>query len=252
MTLIFRSSLIALAGACALATPLPAGAADAAIAKISDDLQIRQLAPGVWMHTSWNTLPTGMRYPSNGLLVREDQGCLLIDTAWGEAPTRSLLDWIDRELHLRVVRAIVTHAHDDRMGGAAVLVERHIPFSSHPLTRVLAAKKHWPAPETIPGIEAAGSAVTSGTVEIFYPGPAHTPDNIMVWIPQAKILFAGCAVKDAPARNLGNVEDADLANWPRAIRRTQQRYPEAKVVVPGHGEPGAAELLQHTLDLCRP
>jgi len=122
---------------------LPASAAEtvsteastAPTQQITPDLTVRQLQPGLWLHTSWQTLPKVGRYPANGLLVREGDHLVLIDTAWGEASTEALLDWIDRELRLPVVRAIVTHAHDDRMGGAPVLVRRHIPFVGHPSPR---------------------------------------------------------------------------------------------------------------------
>jgi glyoxylase-like metal-dependent hydrolase (beta-lactamase superfamily II) len=219
--------------------------------EVTPDLQITRLADGVWLHTSWQVLPGGTRYPSNGLLVREGDALVLVDTAWGEQPTRDLLAWIVRELKLPVSRAIVTHAHDDRMGGAPVLAERNIPMFSHPLTGPLAAKQGWPRPTSLATLSAAGSVTNLGAVEVFYPGPAHTVDNLVVWIPRAKILFGGCAVKELRSRTLGNLADADVAAWPQAIRRVQQRYAGAGIlVVPGHGEPGSPELLRHTLVLC--
>lgn len=206
---------------------------------------------GVWLHTSWQVLPDGTRYPSNGLLVREGDALSLIDTAWGEQPTRDLLAWIARELKLPVTRTIVTHAHDDRMGGAPVLAEARIPVLSHPLTGALAAKQGWPRPAPLATLSEAGSSTNVGAVGVFYPSPAHTVDNLMVWIPRAQILFGGCAVKGLKSRNLGNVADADVAAWPEAILRAQKRYAnQSRLVVPGHGEVGGPDLLSHTLALC--
>jgi glyoxylase-like metal-dependent hydrolase (beta-lactamase superfamily II) len=71
----------------------------------------------------------------------------------------------------------------------------------------------------------------------------------VVWVPEAKVLFGGCAVREAATSSAGNTADADMASWPEAIRRVRARYPEAEVVVPGHGEPGDAELLDHTIEL---
>ncbi|MBI5384163.1 MAG: subclass B1 metallo-beta-lactamase [Verrucomicrobia bacterium] len=219
--------------------------------EVTPDLQITRLADGVWLHTSWQVLPGGTRYPSNGLLVREGDALNLIDTAWGQKPTRDLLAWVARELKLPVSRAILTHAHDDRMGGASVLVERGIPACSHPLTGALAAKQGWPQPMSLATLRAAGAATNVGAVEVFYPGAAHTVDNLLVWIPRAKILFGGCAVKEEKSRTLGNIADADVAAWPEAIRRVQNRYAgEGLTVVPGHGDVGGPELLRHTLALC--
>ena len=71
------------------AEPPPVATPEAARAsfEITPDLQIYDLAPGVWRHVSWHVLDSGVRYPSNGLLVLDGDGLLLIDTAWGEAPT---------------------------------------------------------------------------------------------------------------------------------------------------------------------
>ncbi len=219
--------------------------------KVTPDLQVTRLAEGVWLHTSWQVLPGGTRYPSNGLLVREGDALTLIDTAWGEQPTRDLLAWVARELNLPVSRTIVTHAHDDRMGGAPVLAERNIPMFSHPLTGPLAAKQGWPRPEPLATLREAGSVTNLGAVEVFSPGPAHTVGNLMVWIPRVKVLFGGCAVKELKSSNLGNVVEADIAAWPETLRRLQKRYgSQCDQVVPGHGEVGNAALLQHTLALC--
>jgi metallo-beta-lactamase class B VIM len=219
--------------------------------EVTPDLQVTPLADGVWLHTSWQVLPGGTRYPSNGLLVREGDSLALVDTAWGAQPTRDLLAWVERELKLPITRALVTHAHDDRMGGAPVLAERGIPCFSHPLTGALAAKQGWPRPTPLATLSEAGATTNVGTVEVFYPGPAHTVDNLVVWIPRVKVLFGGCAVKELRSGTLGNVADADVAAWPQAIRRVQQRYAGAGIlVVPSHGEPGSPELLGHTLVLC--
>jgi len=91
--------------------------------------------------------------------------------------------------------------------------------------------------------------VTIGSVEVFFPGAGHTQDNLVVWVPQHRTLFGGCIVKNAHDRTLGNTADADLREWPASLRRLQTRYGQASLVVPGHGEPGGPELLQHTLDL---
>ncbi|MBE2216157.1 MAG: subclass B1 metallo-beta-lactamase [Opitutaceae bacterium] len=216
---------------------------------VTADLDITQLRAGVWMHTSWNTYEN-TRVPSNGLLVREGEGLVLVDTAWGVQPTIDLLDWVERELRRPITRAIVTHSHADRLGGGAALAARGIPFDGHPVTATLAAKGNLPAPRSLESLALPGGHTTLGTVEVFFPGPGHTVDNITVWIPAEKILVGGCAVKSVDSENLGYVAEADLGAWPASIRRLQARYSGPDVfVIPGHGEPGDSSLLQHTLDL---
>ncbi|HYE80132.1 MAG TPA: subclass B1 metallo-beta-lactamase [bacterium] len=217
---------------------------------LTPDLHVAALQPGVWLHTSWRTLPGGARFPSNGLLVQAGDSLLLIDTAWGEEPTEALLRWADTTLHLPLARAIVTHAHDDRMGGLPCLRRRHVPVLTHPLTWYDAPRRGLALPDTLAGLRTPGAAVQVGSVEVFFPGPAHTPDNLMVWLPRTRILFGGCAVRPLSSPDLGNVADAVVPAWPDAIRRTRHRYGKrARLVVPSHGSPAGPRALTHTLRL---
>ncbi|MEZ4425501.1 MAG: subclass B1 metallo-beta-lactamase [Gemmatimonadota bacterium] len=233
------AGLIGLVACTGLAAPAPAQEIPPA-----DRLTFERLADGVWMHTSWTTYG-GVPLPSNGLIVQEGDGLVLIDTAWGADLTRTLLAWIDTEIGLPVVRAYATHFHDDRLIGSPVLAERGIPFYALPLTIELAADQGVPLPRPLPALR-AGEAHTAGAVEIFFPGGAHTRDNITVWVPSARLLFGGCAVRPADTDSPGNTADADVEAWPRSIARLEARYPEAALVVPSHGPPGGVELLAHT------
>jgi glyoxylase-like metal-dependent hydrolase (beta-lactamase superfamily II) len=80
------------------------------------------------------------------------------------------------------------------------------------------------------------------TVEIFYPGPAHSPDNIVVYFPSAKLLFGGCMVR--ADGQLGNLTDADLKKWPESIRKLR-KY-DARLIVPGHGINFSPSMLEET------
>lgn len=217
--------------------------------QVAPDVAVSLLEPGVWLHTSWYTYPGGARVPSNGLLVREGDHLLLIDTAWGELLTEQLLDWIDIHLGIPVTRALVTHSHHDRIGGAAALERRGIEVVAHPLTRRLAAEQGLPVPDTVAGLDTPGSAAQLGSVEVFFPGPGHTRDNVLVWLRDHRILFGGCAVRSASSTSLGNIAHADTAAWPQAIERAIRRYPAADRVVPGHGTVAGPELFEHTLSL---
>jgi metallo-beta-lactamase class B VIM len=231
------------------------GAAEAApeslVHAITPDLSVTVLADGVWMHTSWRTLTGGTRFPSNGLIVRDGDELILIDTAWGEEPTEALLAWIDTTLALPVARVISTHFHDDRVGGGEAVRRRGIPHLATALTGRLAAEVGNPVPDPIAGIDSIGAVARIGAVEVFYPGPAHTRDNVVVHIPSAGVLFGGCAVRELGTRSRGNVADGDTLEWPASIARARDRYAGVRLVVPGHGEVGGAELLDHTISLFR-
>jgi glyoxylase-like metal-dependent hydrolase (beta-lactamase superfamily II) len=216
--------------------------------RISESLTVMVIGDGVWVHTSWYELSEGARFPGNGLIVRDGDSLQLIDTAWGVPITHELLDWIDSTLELPVTRAIITHYHGDSMGGTPALAERGIPFFASELTRSLGTDEGVPLPETIGDLD-VGDVVPIGNVEVFYPGPGHTADNVFVWIPHARVLFGTCATRSPQFPGRGNTADAELDEWPRSIRRVLEQYPDVTVVVPGHGDPGDASLLIHTIEV---
>ena len=87
--------------------------------------------------------------------------------------------------------------------------------------------------------------------EIHYPGAGHTVDNTVVWFPAERVLHGGCLVKSVDAEGMGYVDEADLANWPKAIEHLRERYPETEILVPGHGTVAGTKALDRTLELLR-
>jgi metallo-beta-lactamase class B VIM len=215
--------------------------------EIAPDLVLRELAPGVWLHTTWRDYQ-GARVPSNGLVIADRDGFLLVDSAWGDAETEALVEGIERELGGPIRLMLATHHHEDRLSGGEYLHRRGIRVVAHPLTVRLAAGEGG-LPDPLPALEEAGSSTRLGPVEVFYPGPGHAADNVVAWVPKARILFGGCLVRPAESPSLGNTEDADLDHWADAVARVQTRYARARVVVPGHGPPAGHDALEHTCGL---
>lgn len=212
------------------------------------EARLYPIAPGVWTHVSTQRVPGFGVFSSNGLVVREGQKLWLVDTAWGEPATWALLRAIDRQIGLPVEGAVVTHFHDDRLAGADILAERHIPVYAAPLTHLLARAEGNAVPsDTLSGLGQPGDAVRLGPLEVFYGGAAHTRDNVVVYVPASRVVFGGCAVHEARRTGAGNTADADLGSWAETIRQVRHRYPDALWVVPGHGEPGGTDLLAHTI-----
>ena len=85
------------------------------------DLVFRQLAPNVWQHTSSRHAGFRGQSASNGLIVRMAAALSLVDTAWTDDQTAQILNWIKQEINLPVALAVVTHAHQDKMGGMDAL-----------------------------------------------------------------------------------------------------------------------------------
>jgi metallo-beta-lactamase class B len=191
------------------------------------------LRPGVWMHRSWGEVD-GQRYAANGLLV----GSILIDTAWTPEQTSALL------AGAKVRKVLVTHAHADRVAGLDVLAAAGVQTYGLERTQFEARAHGRPAPAHV--IAEQGEFVEGDArVLYFFPGAAHAPDNLVVYVPAQKVLFGGCMVR-ALDSGLGPLDEADLKSWQLAIERVTTRFPDATLIVPGHGEPGGRELLAHT------
>lgn len=214
-------------------------------------IRVRPVAKDVFVHTSYHRYPgTVAPVASNGLIIKTKEGAVLIDTAWDPDQTLELLRWVADSLHQRVQLVVITHAHEDRMGGLAVLRANNIKVYSTPATaaRITNMRQEAPKPVIKPF-----TLIRAGRtkLELFFPGPGHAPDNIVAWLPRQKLLFGGCLVKEKTAATLGNIDDANLVKWPSSVRTVAARYPNASVVVPGHGAPGGPELLARTLELLR-
>lgn len=241
-----KSKLHALLGLAALAAGFCLGAQDKAV--LRPDVEVLALAPGVWRHVTWKDFGHGRKVPANGLVVVDDGHAALIDTPWTPEQTALLLDWAEKELRAKAEIAIVGHSHVDCLGGLPEVHKRGIRSIGLERTRELALQAGVEAPrETFAG--STRLVVGSLDLELFHPGAGHTVDNIVTWIPSKKVLFGGCFVKAADARSLGNTEESDLAAWPGSLARLRARFPEARVIVPGHGDPGGWELVDNTLRL---
>lgn len=69
-------------------------------------------------------------------------------------------------------------------------------------------------------------------IEVYYPGHGHTKDNIVVWLPNSHILFAGCLIKSLESKTLGYIKEANLDTWPMTAKNLLERYPDAEIVMP--------------------
>lgn len=210
-------------------------------------IEIKPLTKNVWLHISGHTFENGTTYYSNGLIVKQDNELILIDSAWGEEQTQQLLKKIENTFDVPVTSAIATHWHDDRAGGANVLKKAGIKFYAQPKTIELARENNKPVPEfSIDKIQQAGDTASHKKLQLLFPGPAHAMDNIIVWLPEQKVLFGGCAIRSKGAKTLGYTQDGDVNTWINAMNITQKHFGDAKIVVPGHGKVGNTSLITHT------
>jgi metallo-beta-lactamase class B len=215
----------------------------------STNVEIQKISQRTWTHTSFETV-NGYRTDSNGMIIDCSTELVLVDTCWNDKQTLALLKKTKELFNKQISLAIITHSHADRIGGIRALLANRIKVVSTTLTSKMAATSGYPTP--LPELNQTQTNLQIGNIEIkvYFPGPGHTKDNIVVWIPTDYVLFGGCLIKSIQSNNLGNTADADLDKWGSSIQNLKNQYPLAKFVIPGHGPIGGIELLQHTIDLC--
>lgn len=217
--------------------------------RLRDDVEVRQLADGIWRHVTYYDIEGFENVPANGLIVIDGKNAMMIDLPWTDEQAGVLFDWVAKEHRAVIQKVIPTHFHIDCAGGLAEAHREGAESFALDKTVEILKRTNKPVPKNW-FTDRLCLACGKTQVELSFLGPAHTIDNIVAWIPSKKVLFGGCMVKSQNANNLGNTADADVENWPKTLKKVKETFPEAEIVVPGHGRPGGMELIDHTIRLC--
>jgi metallo-beta-lactamase class B len=220
------------------------------ILNVSNDLRLIKLTDNSFIHESFFTSEKFGRFGSNGMILIDNGKAFLFDTPMTDSVTIQLLDFIEDSLRLEIVGFIANDWHSDSMEGLDLIIKKGIKSYSNEMTRKINSEKGLPIPE-VGFIDSL--TIQFGDYELIcrYHGAAHTFDNIVVWIPKEKILFADCMIKETRARNLGFTGDGDLNSYPSTLKKVRDLYSDAKYVIPGHGRVGGIELIDHTIELTK-
>ena len=82
-------------------------------------------------------------------------------------------------------------------------------------------------------------------IELLYLGPAHSPGDIVVWLPQKHLTISGDMAFHQ--RMLPLFEHTNTADWIKTWEKFSALKP--KYIIPGHGEPtNLAEVTRYTKD----
>lgn len=208
-------------------------------------LKLSRLSANTWIHESYLQTSSWGKVGCNGLVYITDGEAVVMDTPTDSLATAELLIWI-RKQEAKPVGIIVNHFHNDCLGTLPQFHKAGIPSFASEMTKALAQEDQAvkEAPQQTFTTEYTLN-VGKHVVVSKYLGPAHTRDNIVTYVPSEKVLFGGCMVKEIGA-NRGYIGDADTLAWAKTIRAVGTTFPDAKVVVPGHGKPGDRALLRYT------
>ncbi len=192
----------------------------------------------------------GTLISANAMYVVTDKGVVLFDAPWDKKQFQPLLDSIKAKHNKDVIMLFGTHSHEDRAGGFDFYRKKGIKTYSGKLTDDILKSKNEPRAEfVIPN----DTTFTVGQYkfEVYYPGKGHAPDNIVVWFGKDKILYGGCFIKSAEAKDLGYLGDADVKEWEKSIKKVQLKFKNPKYVIPGHDGGTTNKSIDHTLKLVK-
>jgi glyoxylase-like metal-dependent hydrolase (beta-lactamase superfamily II) len=188
---------------------------------------------------------------SNAGFVITPKGVVVVDALGSPGLAKKLIVEIRKMTSQKVVAVIVTHYHADHIYGlqefkkigAKIYAQNqglNYLASETAKQRLIASRLDFaPWVNSDTKLIAADTWIdrsyllTIGGVDfkISRVGPAHAPEDVMIYVPSEGVLFAGDLVFRGRIPFVGN---ADSKGWLSALDAIEQLKP--KIVIPGHGD----------------
>jgi glyoxylase-like metal-dependent hydrolase (beta-lactamase superfamily II) len=246
-----------------LSLPLLAAGQPAETRKVEPE----RVSPSAWYVQGAAALgsPANRNFISNAGFIETPAGVVVIDALGSPALARELLAEIRRITGKPVTHVLLTHYHADHVYGlqefkrAGARIIAHQAGQEYLHSETAASRLEVSRQELAPWIDAETRLVPAdewidgprtldvGGVKIVMEpvGASHTPEDLVVYLPSERVLFAGDLVFRGRIPFVGN---ADSAQWIKSLNRLLAM--DAKVVVPGHGplSTAAREDLELTRD----
>lgn len=213
----------------------------------SNNLKVEQLTKHTFRHISYLSTVDFGKVSCNGMIVVDQKEALIFDTPTNDADAKELIDWVETSLSCKVIGVVVTHFHNDCLGGLSEFHKRKIPSYASFKTIELAAATSVERPKNGFQNYLELPVGDQQVINEFF-GEGHTIDNIVSYVPDDKVLFGGCLIKSLGAGK-GNLEDANINDWATTVLAVKSKYQKATVIIPGHGKPGNSALLDYTIQL---
>jgi glyoxylase-like metal-dependent hydrolase (beta-lactamase superfamily II) len=216
------------------------------------DMTAREAAPGCWYVEGLSALgsPANQNFISNAGFIVTSAGVVVIDALGSPALAERLLAEIRKVTPHKVTHVIVTHYHADHVyglqvfeqAGARIIAQqagREYLHADTARLRLQASRTElapWIDDKTrlvaaTEWIDTRREITVGDTRLVLQPvGPAHTPEDLAVYLPDKKVLYAGDLVFRSRVPFVGQ---ADSRNWIKSLDKLLAF--DADVVVPGHG-----------------
>jgi metallo-beta-lactamase class B len=212
----------------------------------NEKIVVNKIEDNVWVITSYRN-----KISSNSLVINTKRKLIWLDTPWDEAQTIQLLKWCNKEFEKSPSLVICTHFHDDRVGGTNILKKKtKVKIIATPATVRLALSDGY---DSIESMDLSDTLFNIDGIQmaVYYPGKGHTEDNIVVYLPETKILYGGCLIKSENANSLGYIRDAFINEWENSVENVSKKFVHTEIVIPGHGIVSSSKAIQNTIKLLR-
>ena len=234
----------------ALACALPAGEAQPVVDK--PFMQASQVVPQVYYVQGLSEMGSSanQNFISNAGFVVTPAGVVVVDALGSPELARRLMTQIRKVTAKPIHTVVVTHYHADHIYGLQVFKDAGARIVAHVAAREYltsetaqlrmqsSRKELWPWVDEKTRLVPADVWIAGpyrfnlgGMQFVVQPvGPSHTAEDVVVYLPQKKVLFAG----DLVFRNrIPFVGQADSKHWIMAMEDLLKF--DARWVVPGHG-----------------
>ena len=222
---------------------------------------LEEISPGIFAYVQ----PDGSWCLNNAAFVAGRRSVTVVDACATEQRTRALLGAIARTTAQRPDTLINTHAHLDHTFGNFVFGPK-VTIVGHTRCRedVLAGAAAGiveRASRMFPGVDWGAVEIVAPALtfddrltlyvedlrlELLALTPAHTTNDVAVWIPERRVLLAGDLLfhEGTPLAVAGSI-----AGWLEALETI--RALGAEMLVPGHGPLGGPAMIDEVADYLR-
>ena len=179
------------------------------------------------------------------LFVVTDGGILVTDPQSASA-ARLYLQEIRKISRAPIRYLVYSHHHDDHVSGGAEFGSDLVRIAHSKLVDHLGSSASSAiAPPHVTFSEKLSVFLDDLEIQLLYPGPSETDDNIIVFVPDRKVAFGvdTVGVRRLPWRNMAG---ANPSMWMEALKKMAAL--DFEILAPGHGPTGRKVHLQEYIE----
>jgi glyoxylase-like metal-dependent hydrolase (beta-lactamase superfamily II) len=204
--------------------------------------------------------------PVNSWIIESKNGVVVVDTQRQFSEAKNVLKEVEN-INKPILGVIFTHPHPDHINGAAALLNgtTNVPIYATQstfnvlkndtggyiaLSKQLLPHNEYSKQVVLPNrIVSSGENITIDGITYHFDdlGIGEADNMMVIYLPLQKLIFTGDIVNNHMhpffAGAITPESPSHISEWIKQIEYLQQKYPDAKILFPGHGPSGVARTL---------